>query len=128
MRDLLRAGSSAVLLVAMMFVASLGLWIGVPVGWLYVGSQVQGATGSVGAALATMGTGALVSIVAIVWLLGWMSRKHGDLRERRGLESHGHVALEGVMAASAAIALIGFAAWFFLFAGTSPVPFQGQGQ
>ena len=127
MRDLLRAGSSALLLVLMMFMGSLVLWVGVPVAWLYVGSQVQGATGSLGAALAVMAAGAVVSILVLMYLLGWMSRRHSELRQSRGLEGGGHVALEGIMVVSAAIALITFVAWFFLFSGSSPIPFQGSG-
>lgn len=126
MRNLLRAGSSALLLLAMMAVGGLVLWIGVPLAWLYVGSLVQGETGSLGAALAVMAVGVVVSIVLIVSLLGWLSRKHSHVREARGLEAHGPVALEAIMAVSAAVAVVGFAVWFLLFAGSSPVPFQGR--
>jgi hypothetical protein len=128
MRGFLRTGSSALLLVLMMFVGSLLLWVGVPVGWLYVGSQVQAATGSLGAALGVMALGVAVSIAVLVSLLGWMSRTHSHLREARGLEGGGHVALEGIMVVSAALALISFMTWFFLFSGSSPIPFQGGGQ
>lgn len=105
-----------------MFVGALVLWVGVPLGWLWIGSQVEAETGSIGTALAVMFVGVLVSIVAIVWLLVRLNRRHGELREARGLESYGQVALEGVMAISAGVAVIGFAAWFFLFSGSSPVP------
>jgi hypothetical protein len=125
-RDLLRAGWSALLLLCMMAVGGLTLWIGVPLGWLYVGSLVQGETGSLGAALGVMGLGVAASIALIVSVLGWLSRKHSDAREARGLDSHGPVALEGIMAASAALAVLGFAAWFFLFSGSSPIPLQGR--
>jgi hypothetical protein len=125
MRGLLRAGSSGLLLVLMMFIGSLVLWVGVPVGWLYVGSQVQAATGSLGAALAVMAVGVIATILILVWLLGWMARKHSELRVARGLEDDGRVALEGIMVISAAIALVAFAAWFFLLSGSSPIPFQG---
>jgi hypothetical protein len=127
MRDLLRAGSSALLLVLMMSVGSLVLWIGVPLVWLYLGSQVQGATGSLAAALGVMAAGVVVSILVLMSLLGWMSRRHAELRQARGLENGGHVALEGIMVVSAAVALIAFAAWFLLFSGSSPIPFQGRG-
>jgi hypothetical protein len=105
-----------------MFAGALALWVGVPLGWLWIGSLVEGETDSLGAAVGVMFAGALASIVAIVWMLGWLNRKHGELREQRGLESYGNVALEGVMALSAGVAVIGFAAWFFLFSGSSPVP------
>jgi len=122
MRDLLRAGSSAVVLLAMMFLGSLVLWVGVPLGWLYVGSQVQASTGSIGTALGVMMLGVLVSIAILVPLLAWLNRKHVEMREARGLESYGQTALEAVLVVSAAVAIVVFAAWFFLFSGSSPIP------
>jgi Sec-independent protein secretion pathway component TatC len=121
MRDLIRAGSSGLILLLIMFVGSLVLWVGVPVAWLYVGSQVQAATNSVGTALAVMMSGVVVSIFVLVPFLGWLNRKHIELREARGLESHGQTALEGVMVVSAGLALLGFAIWFLIFAGTPPL-------
>ena len=122
MRDLLRAGSSAVLLLAMMFVGSLVLWVGVPLAWLYIGSQIQAATDSIGTAIGVMMLGVLVSIAVLVPFLAWLNRKHIEMREARGLESHGQTALEAVLVVSAAVALVGFSAWFFLFSGSSPIP------
>jgi len=104
----------------MMLGAGLVLWIGVPVAWLYIGSQVQGSTGSIGTALAVMMVGVVVSIVAIVPLLGWLNRKHLELREARGLDTHGATALEAVMTVSVAIAVIAFSIWFFVIAGPGP--------
>ena len=120
MRNLLRAGASGVLLLLMMLGAGLVLWVGVPVAWLYIGSQVQGSTGSIGTALAVMMVGVVVSIVAIVPLLGWLNRKHLELREARGLETHGATALEAVMTVSVAVAVIAFSVWFFVIAGPGP--------
>ncbi len=125
MRDLLRAGSSALLLLLMMLLGGLVLWVGLPVGWLYVGSQVEGATDSLGAALGVMAAGLVLSIGVVVSLLGWLSRKHSEAREARGLEAHGQVALEAIMAVSATLAVLGFVAWFLLFSGSSPIPFSG---
>jgi hypothetical protein len=96
--------------------------VGVPLTWVYVGSQVQGATDSIGAALAVMFLGAAISIAAIVWLLVRLNRRHAELREARGLESYGQVPLEAAMSISAGIAVVGFATWFFLFSGSSPLP------
>jgi hypothetical protein len=126
MRDLLRAGSAALLLLLMMLLGGLVLWLGLPVGWLWVGSQVQGSTDSLGAALAVMAVGLVASIAVVVAVLGWMSQQHAELREARGLEGRGQVALEGIMAVSATLAVAGFVAWFLLFSGSSPIPFQGS--
>jgi heme/copper-type cytochrome/quinol oxidase subunit 2 len=120
MRNLLRTGVSGLVLILIMLGGGLVLWMGVPITWLYIGSQVQGETGSVGAALAVMFFGSVVSIVVIVALLGWLNRKHVELREARGLESHGQTALEAVMTVSAVIAVLGFGIWFFLIEGPGP--------
>jgi hypothetical protein len=121
----MRAGTSAALILLMMLVAGLVLWLGVPVAWLWIGSQVQGVTGSLPLALLVMAVGVVASIVVIVSILGWLSRKHGETRGARGLDDHGHVALEGIMVVTAAIAVVGFVAWFFLFSGSSPIPIMG---
>lgn len=120
MHNLLRAGASGLILLVMMLGAGLVLWLGVPLGWLYVGSQVQGSTDSLGLALFVMMVGVLVSIALIVPALGWLNRKHLDLREARGLETHGATALEAMMTVSAVIAVLAFVVWFFLIAGPGP--------
>ncbi len=120
MRNLLRIGGSGLLLLVMMLGGGLVLWIGVPVAWLYIGSQVQSATDSVGAAIGAMMLGVVVSILVIMAMLGWLNRKHVELREARGLESHGATALEAVMTVSVFIAVIGFAFWFFIIEGPGP--------
>jgi heme/copper-type cytochrome/quinol oxidase subunit 2 len=120
MRNLLRAGASGLILLTMMLGAGLVLWIGVPLGWLYVGGRVQGATDSLGTAMFVMMVGVLVSIALIVPGLGWLNRKHLALREARGLDTHGGTALEAVMTVSAVIAVVAFVIWFFVIAGPGP--------
>ncbi|MEA2492236.1 MAG: hypothetical protein QOJ29_147 [Thermoleophilaceae bacterium] len=115
----LNLGASALLTGVIMVGASLLLWIGVPVGWLWIGSQIQGSTGSVGSAIAVMLVGAVVSIVAIAWLLGRLNRVHEHLREARGAAA-GPPLLEVVLVVTAAVALICFAVWFFVLAGPGP--------
>jgi heme/copper-type cytochrome/quinol oxidase subunit 2 len=119
-RNLLRAGASGVILVLMMLGGGLLLWIGVPVGWLWVGSQVQGATDSIGTAILVMLVGVVASIVAVVPILGWLNRKHLELRAARGLDTHGQTALEAVMTVSVAVAVIVFVVWFFVIVGPGP--------
>jgi hypothetical protein len=122
MRRLVRLGTSGVLFTLMVLLASVGLWIGVPIGWLYAGSQVQFRTGSVGAALATAMIGFVLTVAVVVQLLLWLSLKLGDLREARGLPSLGPAPLEGVLVISASIAFVVFMAWFYLASGASPFP------
>jgi hypothetical protein len=119
----MRAGSSAALMLAMMFFGSLVLWVGLPLGALYVGSHVQGVTHSVGAALLAMAGAVVVGIFAIVPLLGFLNRKHMEVRAARGLDTLGQAPLEGVLVVSAGVALVAFGVWFFFFSGAAPLPF-----
>jgi hypothetical protein len=122
MRALMRFGSSTLLLVAMMFAGSLVLWIGSPLAWLWIASQIQDVTGSVGAAVGAAMVGVMVSIALMMPVLSWLSRAYRGVRLARGLEDTGNFALETVLVTSAGIALVLFVAWFFLLAGTSPIP------
>ena len=125
-RGAMRAGGSAALMVAIMFIGSLVLWVGMPLGCLWVGSKVQDATQSIGVALLAMAGALVVGVVTIVPLLGYLNRKHAEVRAARGLETYGAVTLEGVMVVSAGIAIVGFGIWFFFFSGTAPLPFIGR--
>jgi heme/copper-type cytochrome/quinol oxidase subunit 2 len=116
----MRIGASGLLVLLMMMGAGLVLWIGVPVGWLYVGSRIQEGTDSVGLAILVMMAGAVVSIVALVPVLGWLNRRHLELREARGLDTHGHTAIEAVMTVSVVVAVVAFVVWFFLIEGPGP--------
>jgi uncharacterized membrane protein YidH (DUF202 family) len=102
---------------------SLVLWVGVPVAWLWVGSQMLESS-SMAAAVGTMMIGMLVTIAALVTVLAWLNRKHVELQESRGarLPENATTALENVMVASAVVAVIGFFVWFFGFSGSSPIP------
>ena len=116
----LNYGASAVLTGVIMVGASLFLWIGVPAGWLWIGSQIQGSTGSLGAAIGVMLIGVIVSIIAIAWVLGRLNRVHEHLRQARGVDTNSPPLLEVVLVVTAAVALIAFAIWFFVLAGPGP--------
>jgi hypothetical protein len=121
-RELLRTGAGALLVVAIMFIGSLVLWIGTPLLWLWIGSQIQGQTASLGAALGVMFVGVIVTITALASLLSKLSNVYRANCQSRGLADPGHFVLEGVLVVSAGLTLAVFAVWFFLFAGTSPIP------
>jgi hypothetical protein len=122
MRDLLRTGVGAVLVVLIMFIGSLVLWIGTPLLWLWVGSQVQGSTSSLGVALATMFFGVMLTIGIVASILVRLSNIYRANSLARGRDDPGHVVLEGVLVVSAGITLVAFVIWFFFFAGANPVP------
>lgn len=106
----------------LMFAGGLGLWVGMPLLWLWIGGRVQVATHSLGAAIAVIMVGFVASVLAFVPLLAWLSQRYAEAREARGLEDLGRAALEGVMVVSATIAVVLFAIWFFFFSGAEPIP------
>jgi hypothetical protein len=120
-RRLLIASERTFLLVVIMFVGSLVLWVGVPLGWLWVGSRIV-PSGGLEAAIGVMMIGMLLTVAALVTFLAWVNRKHVELQEARGIRGGDATALELVMVASAVVAVASFAVWFFGFSGSSPVP------
>jgi uncharacterized membrane protein YbhN (UPF0104 family) len=123
LRRAVRASQAAALLVAMMFLGSLVLWVGVPVAWLWIGSRLQNAT-SLATAIGAMMGGMLLSITLLLGVLGGLSRRHTELQERRGVPENETTALELVLVSSAVVAVVGFFVWFFGFSGSSPIPLK----
>jgi hypothetical protein len=122
MSDLLRTGMGAVLVVLIMILGSLVLWIGTPLLWLWVGSQIQGSSSSVGAAVGATFIGAVLTIIMLAGVLGKLSNVYRANRVARGLEDPGHFVLEVVLVVSASITLVVFVVWFLFFAGAEPLP------
>jgi hypothetical protein len=125
MRALLRSGTGAVLALSIMFIGSFVLWLGTPLLWIWVGSQIQGATQSVASALAAMFVGVLLSITLLALVLVKLSTVYRANHRARGLGDPGNRVLEAVLVISAAVTLVAFAVWFLFIAGASPVPGMG---
>ncbi len=106
-------------LLAIELVLCLSLFGPQPLGWLWVGSQVQYLTGFVTAGIATILLGCLASLMLTMALAkrvdhAWkLVRRAAGHRQERG-------ALERIFAASVGIALIVFAFWFFVIQGPGP--------
>jgi heme/copper-type cytochrome/quinol oxidase subunit 2 len=122
-RRLLLASQSALLLVVIMFVGSVVLWIGVPVGWLWVGSRLQAST-SLATAIGVMMLGMFLTVCVLLVGLARVNRRHVEMQEARGVYQSGSTPLELVLVGSAVFALIGFVVWFFGFSGSAPFPLQ----
>jgi hypothetical protein len=121
MTDLLRTGAGAVLVVLIMVLGSLVLWIGTPLAWLWIGSQIEGSS-SIGPAVGATFIGAVLTIVLLAAVLGKLSNVYRSNRVARGMDDPGHFVLEVVLVVSASITLLVFVLWFFLFAGAEPLP------
>jgi hypothetical protein len=111
-------GLDVVLVVLIMVVGSLVLWLGVPLGWLFIGGQIQGATDSIGLALGTVLLGATLSILGLAWVLARLNWLHQELQMRRGEQPT--PLLEMVMVVTATIALVAFVVFFFVIEGPGP--------
>jgi hypothetical protein len=128
-------GLAKVALIALMAVGSIFLWIGIPVGWLWIGSQLQSDSGqaSFGLYLGVL-AGIIVSMVVTGKLLHGLNGVYGRLtgaetvrvrmpwhRSLRG-EDEGRPPrqiLDVVMVISVASAGVIFLIWFLFFAGSS---------
>jgi hypothetical protein len=123
------------LLILLMAVGSVVLWIGIPVGWLYLVSQlVDSSEPSMGPYLLVL-LGIPTTMIAMGKVLAILDRAYGrvtrtapqvraqapwhrSLRGDRRPARAGSV-LDVVMVCSVALAVLCFAVWFFVFAGSS---------
>lgn len=125
-------------LILLMALGSLLLWIGSPIGWLWIASQMQRDSQAAGfGPYLVVLAGIVVTAVVLAKLLSRLNEAYsavaGDeepvrivLPWHRGVrgEQEGRpprTVLDVVMVASVAIGLVAMAIWFFFFAG-SPLP------
>jgi len=113
-----RRGPTPLLLAAMIF-SAYGLWIGVPVGWLWIAGQISRRTDAAGTGPGVALFGAMITLAMLTITLGWLSQRHREARVARGKEDLGQLPLEVVMILSAFSAVVALAVWFFFFAGSS---------
>ena len=124
-------------LVALMALGSMVMWVGSPLGWLWIASQLVQTKFPTGGGYLIVAVGLVVTTILIGRTLAALDRAHSallglerDTRMRhawhesvgagRGPRAQVGV-LERVMVVSVALALLGMAAWFVVFAG-SPLP------
>ena len=112
-------------LLALELLLCLSLFGPQPLGWLWVGSQVQYQTGYVTAGIGTILIGCLASLMLTMALAkrvdhAWkLVRRAAGHRQERG-------ALERIFAASVGVALVVFAFWFFVIQGPGPTLAPGS--
>jgi hypothetical protein len=136
-----RAGRNlgALILVVLMIMAALSMWTVIPLGWVWVGSQISSGQAPAGGPYMVVLVGIVVSILLISWLLGRLNRIYMHLTGSNTVEPirpawlkslrdseapRGNpTVLETVIVASVVLAIVSMTAWFFLAAG-SPLPNQ----
>ena len=77
MTDSPMQGAAKAGLIALMAFFSITLWLGIPVGWLWIGSQVQSSTQSTGfGPYFLVIAGICVSVFLVTKLLAWLNRRY----------------------------------------------------
>ena len=115
------AGPASAALLLLMLAGCLFMWVGVPLVWLWVGSQLQGSV-ELGTALMVMMLGALATIIAMAPLLVGLNRRYVEIRAARGQPIGESSPLEVMLVVTAVLAIIACSIWFFGFSGSSPLP------
>jgi hypothetical protein len=125
----------AALLIALMAIGSILLWLGIPVGWLYLVSRlVTSSQPSMGPYVLLI-VGIPASMIVVGKALSKLNRVYGEvtgttptmrarspwMKSMRGERDSGRqrTVLDVVMVWSVALALLCFGVWFFAFAGSS---------
>ena len=122
----------AAVLVAFMAVGSIVMWLGVPVFWVWLASQLSRTSQPSGAMILLIVAGITVSMLILAQLLGRANHAHqvvtGRLPRRREQTAwmrsmrgervvvREHGVLGTVMTLSVSIALVVMGIWFFFFA------------
>jgi hypothetical protein len=122
-------------LIALMAVGSMLLWIGIPVGWLFLASRITDSSQPSMGPYVLVLVGIPATMIAMGKVLAVLDRTYGRVTgaaPQARMQSPWHRSLRGdrrperrrsvldvVMVASVALAVVCFAVWFFLFAGSS---------
>jgi hypothetical protein len=106
-------------LLAVELVLCLSLFGPQPLGWLWVGSQVDYQTGYVTAGIATVMLGCLTSLMLTMAIAKRVDHAWKLVRRAAGHDQE-RGALERIFVASVAIAMVAFLVWFLLIEGPGP--------
>jgi hypothetical protein len=126
---------TAALLIVLMGIGSIILWLGVPLGWIYLVSILADSSQPSMGAYVLVLVGIPLTMVVVGKLLSRLNRVYGEItgttpqvrvvmpwrRSMRDARDTGQprTVLDVVMVISVGIALICLAVWFFAFAGSS---------
>jgi hypothetical protein len=133
----IRGMTASAIFVVMLFTA-LALWTAIPVGWIWIGSQVASTQFPAEGPYAVVAVGIVVTIVLDAWLIGRLNALYIHITGTNRLApmrpswlksmrdsgaTNSTTVVEAVMMGSVLLAGVAFFGWFFLLAG-SPLPNQ----
>jgi len=107
------------LLLGLQGILCLSLWGPQPIGWMWVGSQIDYATGSLFLGIVSAFVGMVATLFITVALARRVDHAWKLVRRAAGFEQK-NGALERIFIITAGIALVGFAFWFLIIAGPGP--------
>ena len=127
----------AIFLVALMALGSVLMWIGVPLGLVYVASKISSSSNPTLGPILLVLLGLPIGFAIVGKGLGWLDRRHQAITRHEGgshrtapwmksmrgdaEDRHKGGVLDKVMIISVGVALLLFGVWFFGFAGSSLV-------
>jgi hypothetical protein len=114
----------AAAVLALQALACLTLWGPQPLGWLWVGSQIDYQTGSVTVGIAAAFAGMVATLMLTLAACSRLDRVWRILRRAAGHEQQDG-ALVRIFASTAVVAGLAFAFWFLVIAGPSPYAASG---
>jgi hypothetical protein len=117
-------GLLAVVLLALEVIVCLTLWGPQPLGWLWVGSQVDYRTGSVSIGIATAFAGMIATLMLTLAIGTQLDRAWRILRRAAGHEQRDG-ALARIFGLTAVVAGLAFVVWLVLIEGPMPYPNTG---
>lgn len=97
----------------------LSLWGPQPIGWMWIGSQVDYATGSLFLGIVTAFVGMVATLFITVAFARRVDHAWKLVRRAAGYEQK-NGALERIFIITAGIAVVGFVFWFLIIAGPGP--------
>jgi hypothetical protein len=112
----------AALVLAAEAVLCLTLWGPQPLGWLWVGSQVDYWTGSVTFGITVAFAGMIATLMLTLALATRLDRLWRLLRRAAGHEQREGV-LGRIFMVTAIVAAVAFGVWFLVIEGPAPVPY-----
>lgn len=132
-------GLAASFVFVVMLLTALALWTAIPVGWIWIASQVATTQFPAEGPYAVVGIGIILTVVLDAWLIGRLNALYmritgtnrlapmrpswlKSMRDSGGAAGTTTV-VEAVMMGSVLLAGFVFVGWFFLLAG-SPLPNQ----
>jgi hypothetical protein len=107
------------LLLAIESILCLSLWGPQPIGWMWVGSQVNYATDSVFMGIVSAFVGMVCTLFITVAVARRVDHAWKLVRRAAGYEQK-RGALERIFIITAGVAIVGFGFWFLIIAGPGP--------